>query len=151
VKQFIKKLQAGLIFILIIGKISGQTVPHIISKNKILYNNKELTFVQNMRDSANSIKGKVYVEFIKDSIFKRLYIFDGAKLKYFIGDGVSTNLIDTERFVPEYYGLKIENRNQYSIVLGIVNPKGQPWSDAWQIVYSETKKRFDIPPPDPNE
>jgi hypothetical protein len=150
-KHFIKRLLVGLISILLFGNLFGQTVPHIISKNKIRYNNKELTFVQIMLDSANSIKGKVYVELINGSIFKRLYILDGTKLTYFVGDGVSTNFIDTERFVPEYFGLKIENRNQHSIVLGIVNPKGQPWSDAWQIVYSETEKRFDIPPPDPNE
>jgi len=116
----------------------------IFSKNNIINENKDLTFVQNITNSPTSVKGKSYVELILDSIFKRLYIFDGAKLKYFIGNGLSTNFIDTERFVPEYYGLKIGNRNQYSIVPDIVNQKGQPFSDPWQIVYSETKKRFEI-------
>lgn len=146
-----KWLQVALILILLCGNLFGQTTPRIISKNKIMYEHKELTFVQNITNSSRSVKGKIYVQLIKDSIFKRLYIFDGAKLIYFIGDGVSTNFIDTEKFVPEYYGLRIENRNKVAIILDIVNPKEQSWSDPWEIVYSETKKRFDTPPPDPNE
>ena len=150
-KPFIKRLLVGLISILLFGNLFGQTTPRIISKNKIMYGRKELTFVQNITNSSRSVKGKIYVELIKDSIFKRLYIFDGAKLIYFIGDGISTNFIDSEKFVTEYYGIRIENRNQYSIVLDIVNLKRQTFSDPLQIVYAETQKRFDIPPPDPNE
>jgi len=150
-KHFAIRLQVGLIFILLCGKLLGQAVPHVISKNKILYKNKELTFIQNILDSSNSIKGKIYVEVIKDSIFKRLYIFDGTKLKYFVGDGISTNTIDTEKFVENYFGLAFSRRDKHSIIIEIVNIKGEPSSDAWQIEYIRTENRFDIPPPDPNE
>lgn len=116
-----------------------------ISNEKIQYDNKELTFVQDLLDSTNLIKGKVYVEFINDSVFKRLYIFEGKDLKYFVGDGKLTNFIDTVGAIKDYYGLRFIEQSKYSIGIEITDKKGNGCSDPWSIKYIEDRKVFDNP------
>jgi hypothetical protein len=116
-----------------------------ISNEKIHYENKELTFVQDLLDSTNSIKGKVYVEFINDSVFKRMYIFDDKDLKYFVGDGKLTNLLDTVGAIEDYYGFRFIKQSKYSIGIEITDRKGNGCSDPWSIKYIEDRKVFDNP------
>lgn len=121
--------------------IPSQTVIN----EKIHYDNRELTFVQDLLDSTNLIKGKVYVEFINDSVFKRLYIFEGKELKYFVGDGKLTNFIDTVDAIENYYGFRFIEQSKNSIGIEITDKKGNGCSDSWSIKYIEERKVFDNP------
>ena len=114
------------------------------SFNKIKYNGKELTFIQDILDSSNTTKAKVYVQFIAgDSIFKRLYIFDGKELKYFAGDGLITNFIDTTNAITDYYGIKFTDRGKYFVEFVISDKDGKSASDNWRIEYITSKRKFD--------
>lgn len=126
--------------------VNEKSQSQINSNNKISYGNKELTFVQDILDTTNTTKGKVYVELIAgDSIFKRLYIFDGPDLKYFAGDGLLTNLIDTTKAVTDYYGIKFIARGKHFIEIEIADKDGHGTSDSWRIEYIAPKKKFDNP------
>ncbi len=118
----------------------------VSSGDNISYEGKELTFIQDILDTSNATRGKVYVELIAgDSIFKRLYIFDGTALKYFAGDGLLTNLSDTTKAVDNYFGIKFIARDKYFIDIEIADKAGHGASDTWRIEYIIAKKRFDNP------
>jgi len=118
--------------------------PKINSKTKIIYENKELTFIRDLLDSANNIKGSVYVELINDSLFKNLYILNGDDLKYFVGNNILTNKIDTTQYGGKNLGLRFELRCDHYLTITIKNEFGG-YSDGWTIKYIEKKKRFDNP------
>ena len=110
----------------------------ILSTEKLRYDNKELTFIQDLLDSSNQVKGKLYVELLNDSAFKRLYILNGKELKYFIGDNIFTNTIDTLKYGnPNIASLYFSLRYKYYFTVYF------PGADPFTIKYIDSRKRFD--------
>lgn len=112
------------------------------SRQKIQYKGKSLTYIQDLLDSSNSQKGKVYVEFIdKDSLFKCLYIFDGKEVKYFVGDSVITNFIHTEETDPNF-GMRFDSRTKYHLEFFMVGHNGIGASDPINVEFISLKNNF---------
>lgn len=110
----------------------------ISSTKKITYKNKELTYVLDLQDSSNHIQGEVYVELVNDSSFIRLYIFNGKDLKYFVGDYIFTNKIDTTEYGNPHNSLwQFDLRWKHTITIFCGG------SDPLTINYYDKAKRFD--------
>ena len=113
------------------------------SRQNIQYKGKSLTYIQDLLDSSNFLKGKVYVEFIdRDSLFKSLYIFDGKEVKYFVGDSVITNFIHTEETAPNF-GMRFEFRTKYHLDFFMAGHNGNGASDPINVDISSEKQFWD--------
>jgi hypothetical protein len=120
-------------------KIGHNYSSKIVSNKKIHFYNRELTFVQDLLDSSDHVKGKLYVQLFNDSSFFKLYVLDGEKVKYFIGDSIYTNRIDTmsygnDRSLPFQFGVRY--KNHFSVYL--------PGSDLLTIHYYDKQGYFDF-------
>ncbi len=110
----------------------------IQSRETMLFDDKELTFVQDLFDSTNQLRGKLYIQLLTDSSFSRLFVLDGNELKYFIGDNIYTNKIDTLKYGnPNSDALYFSSRTRNSFTVYF------PGSDPQTIQFIDSKKRFD--------
>lgn len=110
----------------------------IVSREKITFDGKELTYIQDLLDSSDQVKGKLYVELLNDSSFARLYILDGKELKYFIGDNIITNKLDTttysnDRNLPFQFELRW--KHEFTVFFA--------GSDPLTINHYDKKRKFD--------
>lgn len=117
----------------------------IISNLAIEYKATRLTYIQDLIDSTNSISGKVYVQLLNDSIFKKLYVFSDDNLKYYVGDGLFTNQVDTTNYNTNTYGFKFTLRYKSYVEIECVDNRGNGVSDSWTIKYIDKDRTFDNP------
>jgi hypothetical protein len=120
-------------------KIGYNYSSRIVSKEHINFEGQELTFVQAMVDSAGKERGKVFVRLITDSTFSKLYILDGNELKYFIGDHIMTNRIDTLRYSDSHstpFQFSLRWKHYITVFMG--------GSDPLSIYYFDKKGIFDL-------
>jgi hypothetical protein len=115
----------------------------IILTDSISLPGKDLTYISDLFDSANFSRGNVYIKKLNDSIFRSLYIFNKNHLVYFVGEGIITNLRDTEHYSTErYFGLKFIDRTKYSVTIEIADSSGNGVSDDRTIQYLRSKGSF---------
>jgi hypothetical protein len=120
--------------------------PLIVSKTKITYKSSQLTYIQDLVDSTESTTGKVYVQLLNDSIFTKLFVFDNDSLKYYVGEGVLTNGIDTTGYnSTNFFGFEFTVRCKNYIVIEMVDSTGKGISDSWTIQFLDTDRIFDNP------
>ena len=120
--------------------------PIIVSKHKINYKSSQLTYIQDLVDSTESIRGKVYVQLLNDSLFTKLFVLENDSLKYYVGDGVLTNGIDTTKYnTTNFFGLEFIVRCKTYVVIEMVDKTGKGISDSWTIQFLDTDKIFDNP------
>lgn len=120
-------------------KIGYNYSSRIVSKEQINFEGQELTFVQAMVDSAGKERGKVFVKLITDSTFSKLYILDGNELKYFIGNHIITNRVDTLRYSDSHstpFQFSLRWKHYITVFMG--------GSDPLSIYYFDKKGIFDL-------
>ena len=111
-----------------------------------LINHPELSFVQNIVDSNNQVKGNLYIQKLNDSLFSKLVIYRGSRLVYYATDSIVTNFIDTIKIDPKkYLGLKFLSRSTIYVSVILINRDSLPGSDPWIIQYMKQKDIFDNP------
>ena len=120
------------------------TAALIIPKGTLRYQGRKLSLVQTLKDRKTT-RGKLYVELLNDSTFRRLYIIDGRELKYFAGDHYFTNGSDTIPIDEQVKGFRFRKRNGKRVVIGGVNARGKFCTDDWTIQYVEDEKGFNNP------
>jgi hypothetical protein len=120
-------------------KIGYNYSTKIVSGGKISFDDRELTYVQDLLDSSDHVRGKLYVELLNDSSFKRLYVLDGKEIKFLIGGNVMTNRIDSmfydnSKNIPFQFDVRC--KHYFVVYFGASDPMG--------IHYFDKHKEFNI-------
>jgi hypothetical protein len=120
--------------------------PLITSNKKITYRSIELTYVQDLIDSTGNSIAQLYVQIMNDSTFTKLFVLSNDSLRYYVGDGVLTNWIDSTPYnTRDFFGLEFIVRCNKYVTIEMVDTSGKGISDSWTIQYLDKKKKFDNP------
>ena len=120
--------------------------PFITSNKKIIFRSIELTYVQDLIDSTGNSIAQLYVQIMNDSTFTKLFVLSNDSLRYYVGDGVLTNWIDSTPYnTHDFYGFEFKVRCNKYVTIEMVDTSGKGISDTWTIQYFDKKKKFDNP------